>query len=94
MSDVCVTTEPATMPEIRVRVRIRYCTQCRWLMRAQWLAGGLQSSVVLGRLRTAIVARQFAHLLQTNVVEERAPVGRYYVGPHALSERYELVAVH
>lgn len=47
MSDAPVTTEPSTVPEIRARVRIRYCTQCRWLMRAQWLAGELLTTFPL-----------------------------------------------
>jgi selenoprotein W-related protein len=42
-----VATEPATAPESRARVRIRYCTQCRWLMRAQWLAGELLTTFPL-----------------------------------------------
>ena len=36
--------EPQSPPQPsapRARVRIRYCTQCRWLLRAQWLAGEL-----------------------------------------------------
>lgn len=41
------TTEPTTVPERRARVRIRYCTQCRWLMRAQWLAGELLTTFPL-----------------------------------------------
>ena len=48
MSDAPVTTDPVTVPEIRARVRIRYCTQCRWLMRAQWLAGELLTTFPLG----------------------------------------------
>jgi selenoprotein W-related protein len=40
-------SEPARVPEIRARVRIRYCTQCRWLMRAQWLAGELLTTFPL-----------------------------------------------
>ena len=47
MSDAPVTTDPVTVPEIRARVRIRYCTQCRWLMRAQWLAGELLTTFPL-----------------------------------------------
>jgi selenoprotein W-related protein len=26
------------MPETRATIRITYCTQCRWLLRAAWLA--------------------------------------------------------
>jgi selenoprotein W-related protein len=40
-------TEPAspTLPEgSRPRVSITYCTQCRWLLRATWLAGELLTS--------------------------------------------------
>jgi len=40
-------TEAPTVPEVRARVRIRYCTQCRWLMRAQWLAGELLTTFPL-----------------------------------------------
>jgi selenoprotein W-related protein len=48
MSDLHpMTPEPAAVPEIRARVRIRYCTQCRWLMRAQWLAGELLTTFQL-----------------------------------------------
>ena len=34
------TTEATTQPETgqRRRVEIRYCTQCRWLLRAAWMA--------------------------------------------------------
>jgi selenoprotein W-related protein len=32
------THEAALPPLLRVPVRIRYCTQCRWLTRAAWLA--------------------------------------------------------
>ena len=35
-SDAASTAATATLP--RVAVRIRYCTQCRWLARATWLA--------------------------------------------------------
>ncbi len=38
---------PPKLPEVRARVRIRYCTQCRWLMRAQWLAGELLTTFPL-----------------------------------------------
>jgi len=40
-------SEPAvtTLPEgSRPRVSITYCTQCRWLLRASWLAGELLTS--------------------------------------------------
>ena len=40
-------SEPAapTLPEgARPRVSITYCTQCRWLLRATWLAGELLTS--------------------------------------------------
>jgi len=32
--------DPSALPEqaVRVPVRIRYCTQCRWLQRAAWIA--------------------------------------------------------
>lgn len=40
-------TPTATVPGVRARVRIRYCTQCRWLMRAQWLAGELLTTFPL-----------------------------------------------
>jgi predicted Rdx family selenoprotein len=33
MSNAPFETEPAAVPEIRARARIRYCTQCRWRMR-------------------------------------------------------------
>lgn len=35
------TETPPEAPVTRARVRIRYCTQCRWLLRAQWMAGEL-----------------------------------------------------
>lgn len=40
-------SEPATTspPDgVRPRVSITYCTQCRWLLRATWLAGELLTS--------------------------------------------------
>ena len=40
-------SEPATTPlpeGSRPRVSITYCTQCRWLLRATWLAGELLTS--------------------------------------------------
>ena len=32
------TAETLAPPALRVPVRIRYCTQCRWLSRATWIA--------------------------------------------------------
>jgi selenoprotein W-related protein len=32
------------MGELRPRIAIRYCTQCRWLLRAAWLAQELLST--------------------------------------------------
>ncbi|WP_375423125.1 SelT/SelW/SelH family protein [uncultured Friedmanniella sp.] len=38
-------TELPTVPEpARPRVEITYCTQCRWLLRATWLASELLTS--------------------------------------------------
>jgi hypothetical protein len=42
-----VTNQSTPVPEFRASVRIRYCTQCRWLMRAQWLAGELLTTFPL-----------------------------------------------
>jgi selenoprotein W-related protein len=48
MSDShAVTNQSTPVPEVRASVRIRYCTQCRWLMRAQWLAGELLTTFPL-----------------------------------------------
>ena len=32
------------MRDLRPRIAIRYCTQCRWLLRAAWLAQELLST--------------------------------------------------
>ena len=34
----------ALVSDIRPRIAIRYCTQCRWLLRAAWLAQELLST--------------------------------------------------
>ena len=48
------------MSDLRPRITIRYCTQCRWLLRAAWLAQELLSTfgtdlgeVALARERAA-----------------------------------------
>ncbi|HEY0239654.1 MAG TPA: SelT/SelW/SelH family protein [Friedmanniella sp.] len=51
-------SEPAvpTLPEgSRPRVSITYCTQCRWLLRASWLAGELLTSFTTDLGEVALV---------------------------------------
>ncbi len=44
MSDPSDPIDPAPAEGPRPRVSITYCTQCRWLLRATWLAGELLTS--------------------------------------------------
>ena len=43
------------MRDIRPRIAIRYCTQCRWLLRAAWLAQELLSTFGIDLAEVALV---------------------------------------
>ena len=43
------------MMSARARVEIRYCTQCRWLLRAAWLAQELLTTFEADLLEVALV---------------------------------------
>lgn len=64
---------------LRARVRIRYCTQCRWLMRAQWLAGELLTTFPL-ELEVTLepgIGGIFEVLLDDSVIFSRAERRRF-----------------
>lgn len=56
-------------PTSRFRVEIRYCTQCRWLLRAAWMAQELLTTFET-ELREVALAPDTGGLFEVRVEEE------------------------
>jgi selenoprotein W-related protein len=62
------------------RVEIRYCTQCRWLLRAGWLAQELLTTFELGLDEVALVPGTggvFEIRVGSELIWSRAEQGRF-----------------
>ena len=68
------------MPERRGRVTIEYCTQCRWLLRASWLAQELLTSFEAELAEVALVPGSGGVLdvrVDGELIFSRAQAGRF-----------------
>ncbi|SDS08010.1 selenoprotein W-related protein [Friedmanniella luteola] len=71
---------PATAPRAGARVEITYCTQCRWLLRATWLASELLTTFTTDLGEVALVPGTggvFRVRLDDDVVWDRAVDGGF-----------------
>ncbi|NJK32863.1 MAG: SelT/SelW/SelH family protein [Deltaproteobacteria bacterium] len=62
------------------RLEIHYCTQCRWLLRAAWLAQELLTTFVTELGELALIPATggtFKVLLEGEVIFDRAGEGRF-----------------
>ncbi len=62
------------------RLEIHYCTQCRWLLRAAWLAQELLTTFVTDLAEVALVPATggtFRVLLDDELLFDRASEGRF-----------------
>jgi selenoprotein W-related protein len=77
MSEPPATPRPAT---VRPRVVVTYCTQCRWLLRATWIAGELLTSFTTDLGEVALrpgVGGVFTVAIDDEVVWDRARDGGF-----------------
>jgi len=63
-----MTTTPEQPPQ-RFRVEIRYCTQCRWLLRSAWMAQELLTTFE-SELREVALAPSSGGIFEVRIEEE------------------------